>query len=149
MKTCGRCEETKPVSDFYKHGRSKDGLRSECKPCGQLSHAEWRASNKSAVRLSWKKASLRKYYRQTYGLEVEERQDLFDKANRQCQLCEIPESELAIGLVIDHDHHTGTIRGVLCGSCNSALGLFKENVSVMLKAIGYIKAANSGNRVGS
>jgi 5-methylcytosine-specific restriction endonuclease McrA len=30
-KTCGRCGETKPVSSFYRHRRTKDGLRWSCK----------------------------------------------------------------------------------------------------------------------
>lgn len=35
MKHCKRCDETKPLSDFYEHrtGRTRDGLLSWCKRC--------------------------------------------------------------------------------------------------------------------
>lgn len=32
-KRCTKCGEIKPLSEFYKHKRMKDGLTSECKPC--------------------------------------------------------------------------------------------------------------------
>lgn len=33
MKTCSKCKETKPMSEFYKDRSKKDGLRSWCKSC--------------------------------------------------------------------------------------------------------------------
>ena len=41
-------------------------------------------------------------------------------------------------VVIDHDHKTGKIRGLLCGSCNKGLGLFKDNKESLIKAIMWI-----------
>jgi len=32
-KRCGRCGETKPVKDFYKHRGSQDGFQWDCKAC--------------------------------------------------------------------------------------------------------------------
>jgi Recombination endonuclease VII len=40
---------------------------------------------------------------------------------------------------VDHCHTTGKIRGLLCGNCNSALGLIKENIPSMENMIAYIK----------
>ena len=34
-KTCARCNEAVPVSEFGKHAKSKDGLQSYCKPCNR------------------------------------------------------------------------------------------------------------------
>ncbi len=33
MKVCTRCKEYKPLSDYYKDSRCRDGCRSECKSC--------------------------------------------------------------------------------------------------------------------
>jgi hypothetical protein len=33
MKTCTRCKQAKPETEFFKRGMSKDGIRSECKAC--------------------------------------------------------------------------------------------------------------------
>lgn len=32
-KKCGKCTRSKPLNDFHKHKRSKDGLQSYCKNC--------------------------------------------------------------------------------------------------------------------
>ncbi len=46
--------------------------------------------------------------------------------------------------VVDHDHKTGVVRGLLCNLCNPALGLFKDNPSLLESAIRYLK--NGGYR---
>ena len=33
MKTCTKCKELKPLVEFYKYKRTKDGLQSSCKEC--------------------------------------------------------------------------------------------------------------------
>jgi hypothetical protein len=44
-------------------------------------------------------------------------------------------------LVIDHDHHTGTIRGLLCASCNSAIGQAGESADRLRKLAAYLEDA--------
>lgn len=39
---------------------------------------------------------------------------------------------------IDHCHVTGKVRGILCGLCNKALGLMKDNREILLGAIAYL-----------
>lgn len=41
-------------------------------------------------------------------------------------------------LVIDHDHQSGKVRALLCGSCNSGLGFFKDNPKALRAAIEYL-----------
>jgi hypothetical protein len=45
--------------------------------------------------------------------------------------------------MLDHDHASGEIRGVLCGQCNSGLGWFKDNIEVMEKAAAYLEQHSS------
>jgi len=42
-------------------------------------------------------------------------------------------------LSVDHNHKTKQVRGLLCTSCNSALGLFRESAIVLKGAINYLK----------
>lgn len=50
-----------------------------------------------------------------------------------CDIC-----QLADNLVIDHDHDSGDVRGLLCSRCNSALGLFGDLSIVVEKAAEYL-----------
>jgi len=42
-------------------------------------------------------------------------------------------------LCVDHDHNTGKIRGLLCNTCNRALGLLKDNKQLLINALKYLK----------
>lgn len=39
---------------------------------------------------------------------------------------------------VDHCHETGQVRGLLCGACNAALGLLKDDLSSLQNAFTYI-----------
>jgi hypothetical protein len=40
---------------------------------------------------------------------------------------------------IDHDHQTGRVRGLLCHSCNLALGYVKDDVSLLRRMVSYLE----------
>jgi hypothetical protein len=42
-------------------------------------------------------------------------------------------------VAVDHNHINGKVRGLLCNSCNKAIGLFNDNIELMNKAIKYLK----------
>jgi hypothetical protein len=41
--------------------------------------------------------------------------------------------------VIDHDHETGQIRGLICGPCNTGLGLLGDTVEGVCRALDYLR----------
>src|SRR3954463_1837683 len=47
------------------------------------------------------------------------------------------------GLVLDHCHHTGRPRAILCTGCNSALGMAKENPTILRALAVYAEACNT------
>lgn len=63
-----------------------------------------------------------------------------------CSICHQPEriTSRLTGelheLSVDHCHITGNIRGLLCRHCNAGLGLFKDNIELLEKALSYLKS---------
>ena len=45
-------------------------------------------------------------------------------------------------LVVDHDHKTNKIRGMLCNRCNQGLGQFKDDPELLEYARIYLLASN-------
>ncbi len=42
-------------------------------------------------------------------------------------------------IVLDHNHHTGEVRGWVCDSCNTGIGRFKDDVKLIERAINFLK----------
>lgn len=71
-----------------------------------------------------------------YGISLKEyNQMLVDQLNR-CAICEVPFTKSPH---VDHNHETGEVRGLLCGPCNTGLGMFKDSISNLLHAIKYLQ----------
>ena len=94
----------------------------------------WKRENPEKHELSHLKNRLKK----EYGLTLEEYYAMRDKQNGCCALCGKNEAEIDRRLDVDHDHVTGKVRGLLCGRCNKALGLFDDKANVLLKASSYV-----------
>lgn len=61
---------------------------------------------------------------------------VYAASDGHCAICRcIPKGKLAL----DHDHKTGKLRGLLCVLCNTALGKFKDDPDILMRAIEYLK----------
>ena len=47
MKQCNKCGESKPLDQFHKSPKSKDLLKSTCKPCACAITRKWHADNRA------------------------------------------------------------------------------------------------------
>lgn len=75
-----------------------------------------------------------------YNLTEEAYLVLLQAQHYKCKICGAETTDkVKLNLCVDHDHKTGQIRGLLCGSCNQMLGFAKENPVILLKAIQYLK----------
>lgn len=75
-----------------------------------------------------------------YGISIEYYNSLREIQRFRCKICKIPESKFGEALVVDHDHSTGEVRGLLCKRCNLGLGLFKDSPKRLIRAASYIYA---------
>ncbi len=72
-----------------------------------------------------------------YGLTQAGYDTLFVKQDGHCALC------LRTDLVVDHCHMTGVVRGLLCGYCNTSLGIIDNDPTKTwgLRATAYLKGS--------
>jgi len=109
-KECRKCHDEKPLTEFAVNANGLGGRVSWCKPC--------MADNIRCLRITRREAD-------AYPL------------NAVCAICG-GVNKNGKHLSLDHDHATGKFRGWLCSHCNSGLGWFKDNASIMAKAIEYL-----------
>ena len=100
---------------------------------------DWRRRNPKRKR-KWEEENPNKmrnaYLKWKYGITLEMYNSLFEEQKGLCAICfEEPKKQ---NLGVDHDHVSGKIRGLLCSTCNSGIGLFKEDTLLLKKAIEYI-----------
>jgi len=149
MKTCNKCGVKKSCEEFYKEKRVKDGLQARCKECCKAdAKAVFQANPelyRQRARDAYDYAERRARMLMTeYGMTPQDYVDLFEKQNRCCAICKCKESghNVTDHLLVDHNHKTNKVRGLLCSSCNLMLGKAKADASnkILLGALFYLKA---------
>lgn len=149
MKTCSKCKKEKELSEFYKHKRKKDGYSDYCKECDKEYCKKFRNENKEHLKQYKKKHykdNIQDYknnsLKNLYGVTIEEYNSMFDEINGICpgcgeQIFNTINSENPA--VVDHNHKTGLVRGLLCGRCNSLLGFAKDNATTLENLTNYLR----------
>lgn len=130
MKTCTKCGETKTLDCFSKHNLTKDGVSTQCKVCRS---AKYREQYKTLKKDDPRYAKGRKL-RLNYKLSLADYDSLVKNQNGQCAICE----DVSDNLFVDHCHTTGKVRGLLCHGCNTGIGLLKDSIYNLNKAIKYL-----------
>jgi len=164
-KFCSRCHIIKPAGEFAKHAKSKDGLNSWCLSCKResgaflaarrrdvgfiaaeklclscgitkLSSEFYRHSrDKSGLGDMCKKCKSAKVKLQKYGITAQDSNAILIIQDGVCAICGTYPDR---GLFVDHDHSTGVVRGLLCRACNTGIGSFRDDCSILQSAIAYL-----------
>lgn len=80
--------------------------------------------------------------RMLYGVTPSVFRAMMRSQHRQCAICRIPLGMLDPKNVhMDHDHVTGTVRGILCHACNTGIGSLNDSVATLESATRYLKRA--------
>lgn len=149
-KQCTKCEQTKPLTEFYTYSKlknghrtaiSKDGYRSMCKICWatySFKYSQTRRGKKNRTK------ALYRWNIEKYGISIAEYDKMFEAQNGVCVICELP--EITRRLSIDHNHQTGEVRGLLCSRCNILVGIIEGSSEVLPKATEYVNK-HSFNKV--
>lgn len=116
-KQCTKCLQTKAVAEFSPSHATKNWLYPWCKSCAAAAQGEMRRKHPERFAERDRKKRLR-----YFGITVDDYDKLLDQQKGRCCLCKKPAADCSTRLAVDHDHITGAVRGLLCGSCNRNLG---------------------------
>lgn len=162
MKVCSKCGIEKSFDCFGKNKRLKDGLAHWCKVCCSNAGKEqyqknkqrvleyqkqYRAENREQIlktKKVWKAKNREKVTdinrwskrKATYGISKDQFLSLLDQQNHTCAICD---RSVGISSCVDHCHNTGVVRGILCDTCNTALGMLGDDLKGLMRAVEYLK----------
>lgn len=88
-----------------------------------------------------------KNLKQTFGLTIEQYNQMFIDQAGCCAGCNRPQSAFKWRFAVDHDHTTGVIRGLLCNACNLSLGKLKDSISTLKNLINYLEKPDLNSNV--
>lgn len=114
--------------------------KAENKKTLHLATANWRRNNPTAADQIRRKAYLKKHY----GITLEQYDELFKRFQGKCWICKNPQEHFIKTLSVDHDHHTGEVRGLLCYGCNRNVIGRNRNADIYLSAYEYLKGPFTG-----
>lgn len=151
--TCSFCKQPKLPDAFCTDPEKRNGKASMCRDChNQRRRESYRNNPKTKEVLARYRKQYperrREYRRNDYRLNVrprrlaerfnitvEEYDALFELQGGVCAICRLTSN---IALAVDHCHQTGRVRGLLCNSCNLALGNFKDDPLRLKSALNYL-----------
>lgn len=73
-----------------------------------------------------------------YGLSPTDYHRLWQEQGQCCAICRRVPVDM-YSLVVDHNHATNEVRGLLCVACNTGIGLLQDNPDVMRTALKYLE----------
>ena len=122
-KYCPKCKTKKKVELFNVDRQRSDGRCGYCKACRVAYRASLGSNDYSRA---W-------HLKKKYGLTPEQVEAMRVAQKRRCAACNNERS-----LVVDHDHATGKVRGLLCSRCNRALGFLSDDPKKILALHAYV-----------
>lgn len=152
---CRKCDQVRAIGHFGLDPRTAHGLRVWCKDCTNHMNRRYVAANPVGKE---KKIEYQRRYREKngpldpahirrknlwrlYKITPEDYDRMLTEQGGVCAICGSSDPKVRLGAKffhVDHDRETGKVRGLLCGSCNPALGAFQDDPVILQSAINYL-----------
>lgn len=125
------------MDHFYNHAKSKDGKAWSCKSCSNKRSAEYAKQHRDQIKAK------RYSYKTRYGISGQAYDALLKTQDGKCAICKTETCSTGRKFAVDHNHNTGQVRGLLCSSCNTGIGQFKDSAELIGKAIDYLERSRT------
>ena len=144
MKICRDCAIEKEENLFIRNKLFKSGYDTLCKECNSKRVKQWRQENphkraKQQKREGQKDYTRNKFLKYNYGITLDKYNEMFANQQGCCAICNTHQLDLNRRLCVDHCHSSEKVRKLLCGHCNTLLGMAKDNQTILQAAILYLQ----------
>jgi hypothetical protein len=132
-RVCQKCGIEKPATSEHFPVNERAGFNPDGTPRGF-----WTRCRRCSGTYRSAEAKIRNRLHR-YGMTAEE--FAARKARGNCPICKRAFVERNLHSqqpVVDHDHETGYVRGIICRSCNLGLGYFRDNPEMLEAAAEYV-----------
>ena len=141
-RKCRTCGLQKNLIEDYYLSRKDSTLASsyayECKACTIKRTCEYNLKN----RPHRKSQELERHY----GITLSQFNKMLEEQHNACAICGALEpGGKWKNFHVDHDPQRDTIRGLLCSSCNTAMGLMGGSINNFERAVLYLKESKEKN----
>ncbi len=140
-KQCTGCEEIKTLVHYTTQLDGAQGTAAKCRDCiSKVNRIKQEAKRRDPEEVRKRRVAVIKSQR--YQISIEEVEKMEIEQDFKCAICYLPERRILRGSVcalsIDHCHTSLLVRGLLCSTCNTGLGSFKDNIDFLSNAINYL-----------
>lgn len=113
--------------------RNPDRVKSTKALCHQARVARNPENVKAAARRNSRRHALKRF-----GLTPEQYDSLVAAQGGCCCICRTDSPSKHGVFVVDHDHATGAVRGLLCVRCNTGIGMLGDDPEMLRRAMAYL-----------
>lgn len=139
----GKCAEERKAEIRANQKKYYEENKEQRKEYSRKWHKENRDNETDQDRKDRRRHQYNVTIKRRYNIDPEEFFKIGESQKWKCAICGIqldrPESGKKNVCHLDHDHITNKVRGILCKKCNFAIGLFDDNIEVLLSAIEYLE----------
>jgi hypothetical protein len=145
-RKCRKCNEIKPLTEFYKTGRKNDKnpneRHHECKECTKARVSASHKANPDKQR--------DRHLRRNYGITLAQFNCMVLAQGSKCACCGTDKPGGKYNQwCVDHDHVTGAVRELLCKDCNIVLGIIEDSPEHLQRLLQYIIKHNDKTNYGA
>lgn len=144
MQICRKCGQELSLKDFPALASMRLGVRKICKKCYSSHSRDWTVKNPDR--------SFDGHLRRSFGITLADYNAMLEQQGGVCAICgggPTARSNRRRGggkvfiprLVVDHDHASGKVRGLLCSTCNTGIGGLKDDAALVRRALEYLERA--------